>query len=239
MVSCKFLVLLNDITILFFVFLFVFTFKGFFQAIITKLMGDSTAQDEGFLTLNPLSHVDILGLFAVLSVYLIVGLIFSETLPREMLFILLVTFGARMIIPIPINDSNFRHYVWGGIVTSLSGAIGNFLLALCAMIITRLLMVMPLPAYALISFLGIIKTLVNIAVIFGLLDLVPLPPFDGGRLLRYVLPYSKQYIVLWLEEYSFFILLILFFAPGISDLFFGTLSVASGYIKSFMFSVIF
>ncbi len=239
MTDTKIFSLLNDVIILLFIFLAIFSFKGFFQTLIAKIMGDNTATDEGFLTMNPLVHVDLAGLCTILGVYFVVGLIFAESLPYDMLFVLLVAFGARMIIQVPIDEHNFRNYKLGGILTSLAGAIGNFLLAFCSMILMKIMFSITLPGYVLVTFLKIIKAIINTSLLFGLLNLMPLPPFDGGRMLRYIIPYSRQYIVSFLEDYSFFILLILFFAPGISDMFFGTLSSLRGYIKEMMFLILF
>lgn len=231
--------LLNDVIILFCIFLAIFSFKGFFQTLVAKLMGDDTAAQEGFLTMNPLVHVDLAGLCTILGVYFVVGLIFAESLPYDMLFVLLVAFGARMIIQVPIDEHNFKHYRLGGILTSLAGAMGNFLLAFCAAILMKIMHSITLPGYVFVTFLKIITAIINTSLLFGLLNLIPLPPFDGGRMLRYIIPYNKQHIVSFLEDYAFFILLILFFAPGISDMFFGTLSLLRGYIKEMMFLVLF
>ena len=56
MMQQEFLSLLSDIAILFPVFILVFTFRGFFKALVAKLMGDDTPRQEGFLTLNPIAH---------------------------------------------------------------------------------------------------------------------------------------------------------------------------------------
>ncbi len=234
MFSTRVFALINQIAIWFPVFLIIFTFKGFFQALVAKLMGDDTAEKDGFLTLNPLAHIDLLGLFIVLFGYFVINLIFADPLPSNFFFIILVTFGARMIIPVPIDERNFKNFTWGGIVTSLSGSIGNFILALITAILLKCLFFLSLPNYALISLVGIFATMLDIAIIFGLLNLIPLAPFDGGKILHYIVPQSYQYVVSWLEEYSLFIFLVIFFAPGISDVFFAMLSMASASIKGFL-----
>lgn len=234
MISSRILALLNQVAILFPVFLVIFTFKGFIQALTAKLMGDRTAEQDGFLTINPLAHLDMLGLMIVLFGYLIIGVVFSDPLPRNIFFIILVTFGARMIIPVPVDDRNFKNFKRGGIITSLSGSFGNFILAIAAVLLLKCLFFFSMPNYILISLMGILTTTLDIAILFGILNLIPLPPFDGGRLLKYVVPQSQQHIVTWLEEYSLFIFLIIFFAPGISDGFFAILSAASITLKKLL-----
>lgn len=237
--SSNMLQMLNLIATLFPVFLLVFTFKGFFQALVAKLMGDSTAQDEGFLTFNPLAHVDIAGLTIVLVVFFLLGGLLGEKIPRGILFIMLIALGVRWTIPVPINDNNFKNYRLGGILTALSGSLGNFILAFCATIAIRFIFAAGFPRYVLISLLEICKSLMSVAIFFGLLDLVPLPPFDGGRILHYALPDSQQHIVAWLEQYALFILLILFFAPGISTIFLEGIAMLGALIERFFFVLVF
>lgn len=238
MVSSKIFALLNEIAILFPVFLLVFSFKGFIQALAAKSMGDRTAQECGFLTLNPLAHIDLWGFAVVLVVYFFIGIIFNDPLPRNTFFIILITFGARMRIPIPVDDRNFKRHTLGGVLTSLSGSVANFLLAALCILIIKIFLLTHLPKYALISLMEILTTTVDISVLFGLLNLIPMPPFDNGQILHYILPTSKQHIVSWLEEYSFIIFLIIFFAPGISDSFFAILSLLSLAIKQILFGLL-
>jgi len=239
MVSNYVLNILSDIALLFPVFLLVFTFKGFFQALFARLAGDRTAQNDGFLTLNPLAHIDVLGFLTILIVFFAIGSLLSGAIPRAFLFILVVAFGARIGIPVPINESNFKNYRLGGILTTLSGSLGNFVLAFVSVLMLRLVIYATLPKYALVTMVKIFDTLIEIALLYGVLDLIPLPPFDAGRMLRYVLPYSASNAISWLEEHSIFIILLLFFMPGVSDVFFNFILFASSFIKKIMFGLVF
>jgi len=230
---------MNDIAILLPVFLIVFTWRGFIQAAMARLMGDRTAKDSGFLTLNPIAHIDVFGLLIIMAVFFFLGGLFHDVLPRSALFILLIILGVRWTHPVPIEDSQFTSYRLGGIVTALSGPIANIILAFMATGVLRLVLWDALSLNVIMIFVDILKVLIDISLFFALLDLVPLPPFDGGRLLRYALPDSKQYIVEWLEDYSLYILFFLFFMPGISDVFLGTLSMVALTIKKLMFAIFF
>lgn len=232
------LALVGDIFILFFVFITLFSFKGFMQALLAKLMGDNTGKDEGFLSLNPLAHIDIFGITTVLFVYFVIASLFSESIPRGILFIILVAFGAHMIRPVPVDERNFKHHTFGGILTALAGPIANFALAMFSILCLKLLIYFKPPQYIFISFFGILHSIINIAIIFGIIDLIPIPPFDGGKILRYTFPVNRQYIVDWLEHYSFLILIILFFAPVVSDVFFGIISAISQVIKQIMLGLL-
>jgi Zn-dependent protease len=235
----QFLAVLNVIAILFPVFLIIFTFRGFIQATIARLMGDTTAQRNGFLTLNPLAHIDIFGLSFVLLVFFVLGGLLYGTIPQTLLFILIIILGVRWTIPIPIDDQQFKNYRLGGILTSLSGPLSNFFIAFIAIGLLKVVFLMQFPTNITLSLLSIFNTLVYMSLFFGVLDLIPLPPFDGGRLLRYALPYSKQHIIQWLEQYSLIIFLFLFLVPGISDIFLGTIVYVSMMIKNVMLMAFF
>jgi Zn-dependent protease len=235
----QFLDVLNDIAIIFPVFLIIFTWRGFIQALIARLMGDKTAQQDGFLTLNPLAHVDLYGILIIMALFFVIGGFLGDTLPRAILLIILLIFGVRWTHPVPIDESQFRHYRLGGILTSLAGAISNFLLAFISIGLLKLCLQANFPTYAIITLLKIFQTLIDICLFFCVLDLIPLPPFDGGKVLRYALPLSAQPMLDWLEEYSLFIFVFLFIVPGISDIFFGGLLGIAFSIKRMMFAVFF
>jgi len=230
---------LNMIALTFPIFLLVFTWRGFMQAIAARIMGDRTAQRNGFLTLNPFAHVDIMGLGVVLCLFLVICLLFSSFFPQAILIILLIALGIRWTIPVPIDESQFRHHRLGGIVTSVSGSLGNFFLAFIAAGVMKALLNPHFPSYVLLSLVQIFDTLIYIAIFFGVMDLTPLPPFDGGRLLYYVLPQSMRNIVYWLEEYSLYIFLILFLLPVVSDIFFNILIVITMAIKKQIMGIFF
>lgn len=229
---------LNDVAVFLPVFLIVFTWRGFIQALAAKIMGDDTAEREGFLTLNPLAHIDALGFLTVICIFFLIGGFLGSTIPRSFFLILLIMMGVRWTIPVPINDENFKKYRLGGIVSALSGSFGNIILAFIGIVILRLIFFSSLPGFALQTLMLIMQTLVDMSLFFCVLDLIPLPPFDGGRLLRYTLPQSAQYIVDWLETYSLFIFLFLFIAPGVSTVFFtGIATIALTIKKALIFLV--
>jgi len=223
--------LLRDIAILFPVLLIVFTFRGFFRALVARWQGDNTAYQHGYLTLNPLAHVDISGVLLVLLIVFVLGAVMGGRYTRQMLYALLIMIGVRWTYRVPFEPRNFTKMKRGVILTLLAGPIGCFLLSLISM---YLLAYIPFSLFN----PGVTKTLVEIfieiirlSVWFGVLGLIPIPPFDGGRLLQFLLPYSKQATLAWLEEYSIFVILVLFFLPVTSDIFIGFLSIVMGYVQ--------
>lgn len=233
------LAILNDVAVLLPVFLVIFTWRGFVKAALAKMMGDNTAQKDGFLTLNPLAHIDLVGMLIIVAVFFVVGSMFYNTLPRAVLLMLLVILGVRWTIPVPFDESKLKHYRLGGTITMLAGPISNIILAFLAAGAIKISLYLSLPHYAIISLIEIFQTMIDISLFFGILNFMPLPPFDGGLALRYALPYSMQYIVNWLEEYSLFIFFILVFAPGISTIFLGTVFSMSVLCKQIIFKLFF
>lgn len=230
--------LINEIVILFPCLLLIFTFNGFFKTLTAKTMGDTTAYNLGFLTFNPLAHIDLLGLFIILMTYLLIGILFGEPFSKEMFCVIILAFGSHMVIQPPVNDAHFKYIRLGGLLTIFSGTFGNFLLAFLSALCLKGIILLNLPYAITLSFVMLLKTIINIAILFGILNLIPLPPFTGGQILYYILPTSQQHIVDWLEQYSLFIFLILFFAPGISEGFFALLSLGTMVIKKMLISFI-
>ena len=235
----KVLAALNEVAILLPVFLLLFTWRGFIQAYFAKLMGDTTAEEDGFLTLNPLAHVDLVGLLTILGAFFVIAGFLPSGIPRPILLIMLVMMGVRWTHPVHIDVARLRSYKLGGVITTLSGPFGTFTLGFLAIAAIKLILLIDLQQHLLITLIDLLKTLADVAIVFGVIDLIPLPPFDGGKLLRFLLPYNQQYIVHKLEEYSLYIMLVLFVVPGISDVFFRSLSIATAIIKQLFFKILF
>lgn len=224
MLNNNIMLLVRDVAILFPAFITVFTFRGFSRAIMAKWMGDDTAEREGFLSLNPLAHVDIFGLSIVILVIFFLAGLLGGNVPRAMLYIVLIFMGIRWTYSVPFEPRNFKKFKRGSVLTILASSLGCFLLTYVFLYFQKYFPFSRVPIGVSKSLQGIFGTIILLASYFGVLALLPIPPFDGGRLLQIVLPYSKQRIVTWLEEYSMFILIALFVLPVVSDVFFGAIS---------------
>ena len=153
-------------------------------------LGDSTAKEEGRLTLNPIKHLDLFG---------------SIILP---LFLLLATAGRGPIFgwakPVPVNPYNLRDRKWGQLKVAAAGPLANFSIAIIFALLVRFL---NLPD----SF-SILFTLVSIYnFMWGIFNLVPLPPLDGSWILFALLPDSFSEIKIFLQQYGMFILIAIIF----------------------------
>ena len=151
-------------------------------------MGDFTPRMMGRLTVNPLAHIDPIGL----------------------VMLLVARFGWAK--PVIINPHNFRDRKKGEILVALAGPAMNFLLAFLALgVMIFLTHTMRIEmSYGLRAVLWLI-VVYNIN--FGIFNLIPLPPLDGSRILMAVLPYEMQYRFASLERYSMIIFIIFIATP--------------------------
>ncbi|MDY6993372.1 MAG: site-2 protease family protein [Pseudomonadota bacterium] len=157
-------------------------------------LGDPTAQRLGRLTLNPIKHIDILG---TLIVPLAIFILSSQK------FI----FGWAK--PVPINWHNLRHPRRDMALVALAGPGSNLLMAFCWALISKLGVILTavFPASIFLAYMGLMGILVNI--ILMLLNLIPILPLDGGRVLHSLLPPSLARPFAQIEPYGIFVLIIL------------------------------
>lgn len=151
-------------------------------------MGDDTAKRQGRLSLNPLRHVDVMGL----------------------IMMALVRFGWAK--PVPVDMRKFRHPKAGMILTALAGPLSNVVLAFLAMLFRAIVMaVVPFDQMGTVFHL-IRSFLENIAVIssgLAVFNLFPIPPLDGSKVLFAVLS-DRYYIKLMrYERYGMLLLMVL------------------------------
>ena len=158
------------------------TFHEFAHAWAADRLGDTTPRNQGRLNLNPLSHLDPFG------------------------FILLMFAHVGWGKTVEINPNNFTSNKSRGtceMLVSLAGPLMNFLIAFILMIVYVVL-----GKVASISFVtsyagGIIVTLLYLTIVIniglGVFNLIPLPPLDGEKIFRNLLPYKAQ---AWLDRNS-------------------------------------
>ncbi|MCM8780345.1 MAG: site-2 protease family protein [Candidatus Omnitrophica bacterium] len=150
-------------------------------------LGDTTAKYAGRLTLNPLAHIDPLG---------------TVLLP---IFIFLIT-GGRFVFgaakPVPINYHLLRNPKRDTIWIGLSGPASNFLFAFILSIINNFINPQPILGF-------VFENLIAINVILGVINLIPIPPLDGSRIVMGILPLDLAYRYAKVEPYGFFILMLL------------------------------
>jgi Zn-dependent protease len=145
-------------------------------------MGDPTAKWAGRLSLNPIKHLDLIGT----------------------LMLFLAGFGWAK--PVPVNFNNIADRRKGLIFVSSAGILSNILLAFGALLIYRLLR---LPSIGLAAV--ILQYVAYINITLAALNLIPIPPLDGSKILMGFAPERTQYLLARIEPYGFFILIALLY----------------------------
>lgn len=156
-------------------------------------LGDNTAKYAGRLTLNPLKHLDPVG---------------SLLVP---LMLLILTAGQGPVFgwarPVPINPMNFNDRKWGSLKVAIAGPVVNFFIALFFGLIIRLF-TLPEPLFIIFGIITIYNFL------WGLFNLIPIPPLDGSHIVFSLFPISLK-VQFILQQYGFFILILFLFSGGI------------------------
>ncbi|MTI68302.1 MAG: site-2 protease family protein [Firmicutes bacterium] len=142
-------------------------------------LGDPTAYEDGRLTLNPISHIDIVG------------------------FLLLFIVGFGWAKPVPINPRYFKKRKIGTLLVSLAGPVTNFILALFSAII----FVSGIIENNII--LSMLRPLIFINIALGVFNLLPFPPLDGSKIVASLLPNKLEYLFYKYEKYLYLILILL------------------------------
>ncbi|MEE8288494.1 MAG: site-2 protease family protein [Nitrosomonadaceae bacterium] len=161
---------------------------------VAKHYGDLTAYAQGRVTLNPLRHIDPLGTIIV---------------P-----LLLIAVGSHYIFgwakPVPVNFANLRRPKRDMLWVAAAGPGANLLMAFLWALVIKFGLAMPESDLAEpMILMGKAGILIN--AILLVLNLLPLPPLDGGRIAVSLLPRRIAYRFSQIEPYGFIILLILLF----------------------------
>lgn len=148
-------------------------------------LGDPTAKRMQRLSLNPLHHIDWLGLASM------------------------VICGFGWAKPVPVDMRCFKKPRLGMAFTALAGPVSNFLLALLLLFAASLLSALA-PVNAVVA--GLFSFCASTAVLsigLGLFNLVPIPPLDGSKVLFSILPEKAYYTLMRYERYGMAVLLLL------------------------------
>ena len=156
-----------------------------------KYFGDMTAFQLNRISLNPLRHIDPLG---------------TIILPA-LLFFLQAGFIFGWAKPVPVNFSNLRNPKKDMLWVALAGPGANLLMAIFWTIVYSNQQLVPSIGQ---NFIGVMAVAgIQINIVLMVLNLLPLPPLDGGRVAVSLLPYPWSSKLAGLERYGFFILIFL------------------------------
>ena len=199
-------------------------------------LGDDTAKRMGRLTLNPIKHIDPVGL----------------------LMIILFRFGWAK--PVPVNMMNFRHPRRSMAITALAGPFANIVFAIVFMFIFGLVFtalgggsnVMELTELireyietdhpfiiAVLTtmadssseiVLEILFRTVQLSIALAVFNMIPIPPLDGSKVLLSVLPDEAYFKLMRVERFGMIILMIILFTDPQTGIFSRTIGFATGYL---------
>lgn len=170
------------------------------HALAAHKMGDDTAYLMGRITLNPIKHID---------------LIWTIIMPLALLLLSGGRFAFGMAKPVPINPSNFRDPDKGFMISSLAGPLSNFALVLIGMLVYVVVVkFQPIGAYFVYINSLIFSALIAVNVILGVFNLIPIPPLDGSRILRYFLPWHMKESFDRMEQFGMIIVFFIAYSGG-------------------------
>ena len=159
--------------------------------------GDSTAKNQGRLTLNPLKHIDMFG---------------SIILPL-LLYITHSGFLMGWAKPVPYNPYNLRNRRLGEFCISIAGILTNLVIAVVFAVIIKFG-----APYLTADATGLIVYIIFLNITLAVFNLIPVPPLDGSKILFSLVPYRYEHHLMALERYGFYflIIVIVFFGNYIS-----------------------
>ncbi|MFV2056980.1 MAG: site-2 protease family protein [Thiohalomonadales bacterium] len=193
------------------------TVHEFAHGWVALKLGDQTAKMLGRLTLNPLKHIDPIGTVVVpVALLLIGGFIFGWAKP------------------VPIGWKNLKNPKRDIALVALAGPMANLFMAILWALVWRIGVELTATTSWLgmpLAYMGAAGVMIN--TILLVLNLLPLPPLDGGRILTSLLPNRLSDKVDRLEPYGLVILLVLMFTGYLGMV----LYPAIGFVQTGIFSL--
>lgn len=151
------------------------------------MLGDDTARQHGRLSLNPIVHIDPVGTIAMpLLLYIFGGFLFGYAKP------------------VPVNFGRLRNPRRDMILVALAGPATNLLLAVLGALLIPIVLL--LPEFLLPWLLANLQNLMMFNLFLAVLNMLPLPPLDGGRVMVGLLPFRQARKYQQIEPYGIFIL---------------------------------
>jgi len=180
--------------------------------------GDPTAWQAGRISLNPLRHIDPVGTLLVPGLILVTSYFAA---------------GSAMLFgwakPVPVDFGRLRQPKRDMLWVAAAGPASNLVMALGWAALLKLAFLLPLNAYSL-PLAEMSKIGISVNVVLMVLNLLPLPPLDGGRIAVSLLPHALAWKFAQLERWGFPILLLLLFTGILGSIMGPIVSLVRGLI---------
>jgi Zn-dependent protease len=191
--------LLNNILLLAIPVIIAITFHEAAHGYVALHFGDSTAKDEGRVTLNPLKHIDPFG---------------TILLPTLLYFTAGFLFGYAK--PVPVKFGQLRNPRWDMIWVAVAGPAMNIALAVVSAILLRIALAQGQTGESML--VQMLLASIQLNAILAVFNMLPLPPLDGSKVVAPFLPISLARPYLAFEAFGMIILLLLIFvAPMLAQ----------------------
>jgi Zn-dependent protease len=152
------------------------------HGVVAYWLGDTTAKDAGRLTLNPIRHLDLMGM------------------------LMMVVFHFGWAKPVPVNMSRFKNPKTGMAITAVAGPGMNVIIAVVFLFLYGLLFE-PLGRDSFV--LEMVYLTAYLSLSFAIFNIIPISPLDGSKVLGAVLPERHYRTLMHYERYGMFLLLAL------------------------------
>ena len=180
------------------------------HGVVAYWLGDTTAKDAGRLTLNPIKHLDIMGI------------------------LMMVVFRFGWAKPVPVDMRNFDNPKRGMAITALAGPMMNFFIAIVFLFLYGLtfttLMRGGVFAQSMAQMLG---QTAYLSLALGIFNMIPISPLDGSKIFFSVLPDETYNKLMRIERYGMIILIVLALTGATS----GILSTVTGWAFDKLFFI--
>lgn len=169
---------------------------------VARLFGDPTAWQLGRITLNPIKHIDLFG---------------TLLMPALLLIVSKGAFMFGWAKPVPVDFNRLRKPKQDMLWVAAAGPGANLAMAFAWAVVLKLALIMPDHAYSL-PLAEMARAGINVNAVLMLLNLLPIPPLDGGRIAVSLLPQPLAWQFARIEPFGFFILLALMFLGGLETI---------------------
>jgi len=182
---------------------------------VAKYFGDMTAFNAGRITLNPLKHIDPFG---------------TVLLPALTIMLGGILFGWAK--PVPVDFGRLRNPKKDMLWVAAAGPASNFVMAVFWVLALKYAAFAPDAIAYPVSLMA--EAGIKINLVLMVLNLLPLPPLDGGRIAVSLLPYRLARSFARIEPYGFVILIVLLFTGVLGKILQPLMSIVGGLLSSLL-----